>query len=55
MTEASVAVFDDYQCILFNRRGRVLEVTLNRPDRLNATDALLHTELARVFFDIDQQ
>jgi enoyl-CoA hydratase len=47
-----MAMFDDYQRILFNRRGRVLEVTLNRPDKLNATDAMLHTELARVFFDI---
>jgi enoyl-CoA hydratase len=47
-----MALFDDYQAILFNRRGRVLEVTLNRPDKLNATDAVLHTELARVFTDI---
>jgi enoyl-CoA hydratase len=47
-----MALFDDYQAILFSRRGRVLEVTLNRPDKLNATDAVLHTELARVFTDI---
>lgn len=47
-----MALFDDYQAILFNRRGRVLEVTLNRPDKLNATDAILHTELARVFVDV---
>lgn len=47
-----MALFDDYQRILFNRRGRILEVTLNRPDKLNATDAVLHTELARLFFDI---
>lgn len=47
-----MALFDDYQTILFNRRGRVLEVTLNRPEKLNATDAVLHTELARVFTDI---
>lgn len=47
-----MALFDDYQTILFNRRGRVLEVTLNRPEKLNATDAVLHTELARVFVDI---
>jgi len=44
--------FDDYRTILFSRRGRVLEVTLNRPDKLNATDAVLHTELARVFTEI---
>lgn len=47
-----MALFDDYQAILFNRRGRVLEVTLNRPEKLNATDAILHAELARVFVDI---
>ena len=47
-----MARFDDYKTILFRRRGRVLEVTLNRPDKLNATDAVLHTELARVFTDI---
>ncbi|MDB5712394.1 MAG: enoyl-CoA hydratase [Sphingomonas bacterium] len=48
-----MALFDDYQAILFKRRGRVLEVTLNRPEKLNATDAVLHTELARVFVDIN--
>ncbi|ARR55827.1 enoyl-CoA hydratase [Rhizorhabdus wittichii DC-6] len=47
-----MSLFDDYQTILFNRRGRVLEVTLNRPDKLNATDAVLHSELARLFVDI---
>lgn len=47
-----MAMFDDYKTILFNRRGRVLEVTLNRPEKLNATDAVLHTELARVFTEI---
>lgn len=47
-----MAMFEDYRNILFNRRGRVLEVTLNRPEKLNATDAVLHTELARVFTEI---
>jgi enoyl-CoA hydratase len=44
-------LFDTYQSILFNRRGRILEITLNRPDKLNATDAILHSELSRVFVD----
>ncbi|KQX18759.1 MULTISPECIES: enoyl-CoA hydratase/isomerase family protein [unclassified Sphingomonas] len=47
-----MALFDDYKTILFGRRGRVLEVTLNRPEKLNATDAVLHAELARLFVDV---
>ncbi|QGZ93758.1 enoyl-CoA hydratase/isomerase family protein [Terricaulis silvestris] len=41
--------FSTYQTIVFSREGRVLTITLNRPDKLNATDALMHEELARVF------
>ena len=43
--------WDDYQCIQFERRQRVLVIRLNRPDQLNAIDGRLHTELARVFTD----
>jgi enoyl-CoA hydratase len=43
--------FESYQTIAFSRRGRVLCVTLNRPDRLNAVDARMHEELARLFVD----
>jgi enoyl-CoA hydratase len=35
----------------FERRGRVLEITMNRPDTLNAVDEVMHEELARVFTD----
>ncbi|WP_337185656.1 enoyl-CoA hydratase-related protein [Phenylobacterium sp.] len=45
-------MFESYQTITFQRSGRILEVTLNRPDKLNATDALMHEELARLFFDV---
>jgi enoyl-CoA hydratase len=44
--------FDDYQCIAFERRGRVLVVKLNRPQQLNAVNARMHTELSRVFTDV---
>jgi enoyl-CoA hydratase len=40
-----------YKAIKFARTGRVLTVILNRPEALNAVDAVLHEELARVFVD----
>lgn len=40
-----------YRKILLSRRGRVLTLTLNAPETLNATDAVLHEELSRVFVD----
>ena len=43
--------FSTYQRLLFERRERLLIITLNRPDELNATDDLMHTELSRVFSD----
>jgi enoyl-CoA hydratase len=44
--------YDDYKHILFRRRGRVLAVILNRPDRLNAVHGPLHKELSHVFYDV---
>jgi enoyl-CoA hydratase len=43
--------FNNYETIAFTRRDRVLYVTLNRPDRLNAVDEQMHEELSRVFTD----
>ncbi len=41
----------DYETIRIDRRGRVLTLTMNRPDVLNAVSARLHTELSQVFYD----
>ena len=43
--------FATYKTIKFHRTGRILTITLNRPEALNAVDAALHEELARVFVD----
>ena len=45
---------EGYQCIAFERRERVLVVRLNRPAQLNAVNARLHAELARVFVDAER-
>jgi enoyl-CoA hydratase len=44
--------YDDYKTILFERQGRILTVTMNRPEKLNAMDAVMHEELSRVFYDV---
>ncbi|PSC02912.1 enoyl-CoA hydratase [Alsobacter soli] len=38
--------------LIIERRDRVLTLTLNRPDQMNAVNGALHTRLARVFRDI---
>src|SRR6185503_15634651 len=43
-----------YQRLLFDRpHPKVLRVTMNRPDKYNATDSIMHTELVNVWHDID--
>jgi enoyl-CoA hydratase len=41
--------FRKYQCIAFRRDGQVLHLILNRPECLNAVDALLDRKLGTVF------
>jgi enoyl-CoA hydratase len=44
--------YNNYRYILAERRGRILALTLNRPERLNAITPEMHTELSRIFEDI---
>ncbi len=45
--------FSDYQQLLFSRHDDgVLLITINRPEKYNATDSQLHGELARVWRDV---
>ncbi len=45
--------FKDYSALQFSREGKILTVTINRPEVKNAINATLHAEFARVFTDID--
>ena len=44
--------YERYQSLAFERRDRVLTISLNRPETLNAIDAELHEDLSRVFYDV---
>src|SRR6266702_4622560 len=44
--------YETYRTISVERRGRILVLTLDRPDALNAVDAALHAELARIFVEV---
>jgi enoyl-CoA hydratase len=43
-----------YERLVFDRQGYVLQVTMNRPDRLNAVDSQMHHELERFFTQVDE-
>lgn len=45
----------NYEHLLFEERENgVLLMTMNRPEQLNATDAVLHNALSRVWLDIEE-
>ena len=47
-----MGTYADYKRLKFERRGRILTVTMNRPEVLNAIETVLHEELGRVFYDV---
>ncbi|AKH68689.1 enoyl-CoA hydratase/carnithine racemase [Spongiibacter sp. IMCC21906] len=46
-----MSFFDRYEFFKFERRGKVLNIILNNPEKLNAFSEEGHRELSRVFFD----
>jgi len=44
--------YETYRTISVERRGRILVLTLDRPDALNAVNAAFHAELARIFVEV---
>jgi len=44
--------FDRYKFVRFERRGRIIVVTLSRPDQMNAVSGEMHKELAPLFHDL---
>ena len=47
-------MYESYQHIKFERRGRILTVIMNRPEVKNAANVRMHNELSRVFRDVAQ-
>jgi enoyl-CoA hydratase len=43
---------ENYDRVLIDKQDGVALLTLNRPERLNAADEVLHSELSTLFFDI---
>jgi len=47
-----VPIEERYETLKVERQGRLLTITMNRPDFLNASDKVMHEELAEVFYDV---
>lgn len=46
--------FSSYEQLTFERHDPgILQITINRPETYNSTDETLHTELAKVWLDVD--
>lgn len=49
-----MSIFENYQALSFTREGRILTITMNLPDTLNAMNGQLHAEMSRVFIDANE-
>lgn len=49
MTDTDIAPVPDFDTIKLSRRGRLLTITLNQPDSLNAVNLRMHEELPDMF------
>jgi enoyl-CoA hydratase len=45
--------YENYECILFDKKDKVLTATLNRPQSRNAVNPVLDRELVRLFREVD--
>ena len=46
--------FSKYKTMKFERRGKILYLTFNQPDKLNSFAGESHSELSHVFTDIQE-
>ena len=44
----------NYETLKIEKAGKILTLTMNRPDKLNAINATMHTELSQVFEQINE-
>jgi len=43
--------YEKYECFQASYQGRVLTLTMNRPDDMNAVNKVMHDELGSIFYD----
>lgn len=47
-----MSAYQNYRSLKLDRDGRILTIALNRPDKANAIDMTLHSELADAFYEV---
>ncbi|MBB4155082.1 enoyl-CoA hydratase [Sphingomonas jinjuensis] len=44
--------YSRYETLLCTQNGRILTISMNKPEQLNAASQLMHYELSRIFIDV---